>query len=152
MVAEVDCRGEGKPLCDANGIDGVPSLKWGDPAGLEDYQGSRSYEALSEFAAAHLNQPVCSANHIDHCEPDKKKQLETYLEMDLKELEMQISEEEEKLQQIDADFEEAVEKLQAEYMKLSEEKDKAIAQVKDAGLKLMKSAVNAKTKIIKDEL
>jgi len=32
LVADVDCTAEGKPLCDANGIRGYPTIKWGDPA------------------------------------------------------------------------------------------------------------------------
>ena len=151
MVAEVDCTAEGKPLCDANGVRGFPTLKWGDPAGLEDYEGSRSFDDLSEFAKANLK-PVCSAANIDLCEPDKKKKLEEYMELSLDDLNSKIKEEEEKLEKAEEDFKEAVSKLQAEYQKLSEEKDKAISEVKAAGLSLMKSVVTAKTKATKDEL
>ena len=59
LVAEVDCTTEGKPLCDANGVRGFPTLKYGDPAALEDYQGSRTYDDLKKFATDTLK-PVCS--------------------------------------------------------------------------------------------
>eukprot|EP01083_Nonionella_stella_P263522 895102_1 len=59
LVADVDCTAEGKPLCDANGVKGFPTLKWGDPTALEDYQGGRSYDDLLKFATDNLK-PICS--------------------------------------------------------------------------------------------
>lgn len=38
LVADVDCTAGGKDLCDANGVRGYPTLKWGDPSDLQDYQ------------------------------------------------------------------------------------------------------------------
>ena len=151
FVAEVDCTAEGKPLCDANGVRGFPTLKYGDPAGLDDYQGGRSYDDLSTFAKANLK-PVCSAANLDLCEPEKKAQLEGYMKLSLDELNEKVKEEEAKLEKAEADFTAAVQKLQEEYQKLSEDKDKTIAAVKEAGLGLMKSVVSAKSKATKDEL
>ena len=42
LVADVDCTAEGKPLCDAHGVKGFPTIKWGDPSDLQDYQVSIS--------------------------------------------------------------------------------------------------------------
>ena len=28
LVADVDCTADGKPLCDANGVRGYPTIKW----------------------------------------------------------------------------------------------------------------------------
>ena len=38
LVADVDCTAGGKDLCDANGVRGYPTIKWGDPSDLQDYQ------------------------------------------------------------------------------------------------------------------
>ena len=46
LVADVDCTAAGKPLCDANGVRGYPTIKWGDPDALQEYQGGRDYAAL----------------------------------------------------------------------------------------------------------
>jgi len=52
LVAEVDCTtAEGEPLCSEFGVQGYPTLMWGDPwYELNDYQGGRSYEELRQFA------------------------------------------------------------------------------------------------------
>jgi hypothetical protein len=152
LVAEVDCTAEGKPLCDANGVRGFPSLKFGDPAGLEDYQGSRTYADLAKFATENLK-PVCSVGNIELCDDEKKAQIEKYMKLSVEELTKSVEEEEKKLEKAEEDFKAAVEKLQAEYQKLSEDKDEAIAAVKNSGLGLMKSVLVAKTKTEKkDEL
>jgi len=52
LIAEVDCTTDGKPLCDQNGVKGFPTLKYGDPSALEDYQGGRTFNDLAEFALA----------------------------------------------------------------------------------------------------
>merc|ERR1712232_1145818 len=70
FVASVDCTAGGKPLCDSNGIQGFPTLKWGDPNALEDYQGGRSLDALKSFATENLK-PVCSVSNIDLCDDEK---------------------------------------------------------------------------------
>ena len=150
LIAEVDCTAEGKPLCDANGVRGFPTLKHGDPASLDDYQGSRSYQDLSKFAKENLK-PVCSPANLDLCDDDKKKEIEEYMKLSVADIDAKIKAEEEKLEAAEADFKEAVSKLQAEYQKLSEEKDEKIAAVKASGLGLLKSVKAAKGKDSKDE-
>lgn len=54
LVADVDCTAEGEPLCEENGVQGFPTLKWGDPSDLQDYQGGRSFEDLKKFATENL--------------------------------------------------------------------------------------------------
>jgi hypothetical protein len=151
LVAEVDCTTEGKPLCDANGVRGFPTLKYGDPAALEDYQGARSYDELAKFAKENLK-PVCSVAKIDLCDDEKKKQIETYMAMSDADIDTKIEEEEDKLTKAEEDFKAQVTKLQETYQKLSEEKDAAIAAVKGSGLGLLKSVKAAKAKKTKDEL
>jgi thiol-disulfide isomerase/thioredoxin len=152
FVAEVDCTTEGKPLCDANGVRGFPTLKYGDPAALEDYQGGRTYDVLADFAKENLK-PVCSVNNLELCDDEKKAQIEKYQKLSVEELNTAISAEEGKLEKAEEDFKESVAKLQAEYQKLSEEKDEAVAAVKSSGLGLMKSVLVTKTKgDKKDEL
>jgi hypothetical protein len=137
LIAEVDCTTEGKPLCDANGVKGFPSLKYGDPNNLEVYQGGRTYDALAEFAKENLK-PVCSPSNIDLCDEDKKAQIETLMAKSSDDLAAAIVEEEKKLEAAEDDFKASVEELQSTYQKLMETKDAKLAEVKDAGLGLMK--------------
>lgn len=151
LVAEIDCTGAGKPLCDANGIRGFPTLKWGDPAGLVEYEGSRTFDDLQEFAKEHLK-PICSAQTMELCDGDKRTRLEWYMELSIEQLEQSIQEEEEKFNTAEKEFQDAVTKLQAEYQLLLEEKDRKIAAVRESGLTLMKSVLSAKQRDIKEEL
>ncbi|KAL7557474.1 hypothetical protein ACA910_002373 [Epithemia clementina (nom. ined.)] len=145
LVAEVDCTTDGKPLCDANGVRGFPTLKYGDPTALDDYQGGRSYKDLSKFAADNLK-PICSVSNVELCDDEKKAQIEKFLAMKDDELDALIKTEEEKLEKAEEDFKSEVAKLQEAYQKLSEDKDAAIAAVKDSGLGLLKSVKASKSK------
>merc|ERR1712196_735516 len=58
LVADVDCTAEGKALCDSNGVQGFPTIKWGSYGSLEDYQGSRSYDDLKKFADEDIDKKV----------------------------------------------------------------------------------------------
>lgn len=151
LVADVDCTAEGKPLCDSVGVRGYPTIKWGDPADLQDYQGGRSYDDLKKFADENLK-PVCSPANIDLCDDAKKKEIETLMALSTEDLEAKISAEEKKLEEAEQYFKDEVQKLQDTYQKLSTEKDEKIAAVKAAGLGLMKSVKAAKSKDAKDEL
>jgi len=111
LVAEVDCTADGKPLCDANGVRGFPTLKYGDPTSLDDYQGGRSFDALSAFAKENLK-PVCSPSNLDICDDDKKKQIEELMAKSDEELASAIAAEEKKLEDAEEEFKQEVEKLQ----------------------------------------
>jgi len=150
LVADVDCTAEGKPLCDANGVKGYPTIKWGDPADLQDYQGGRSYNDLEKFATENLK-PVCSPKNIDLCDDDKKAKIKELQAMSASDLDAAIATEEKKEEEAEAEFKAEVQKLQEKYQALSEEKDAKIAAVKASGLGLMK-AVRASAPKGNDEL
>eukprot|EP00928_Gymnodinium_smaydae_P085251 TRINITY_DN68614_c0_g1_i1.p1 TRINITY_DN68614_c0_g1~~TRINITY_DN68614_c0_g1_i1.p1 ORF type:complete len:148 (-),score=45.22 TRINITY_DN68614_c0_g1_i1:160-603(-) len=54
LVADVDCTAAGASLCQKVGVRGYPTIKWGDPEELQDYEGGRDYESLESFAKANL--------------------------------------------------------------------------------------------------
>jgi protein disulfide-isomerase-like protein len=151
LIAEVDCTTEGKPLCDANGVKGFPTLKWGDASSLEDYQGGRTYDALAKFATDNLK-PICSPSNIDICDDDMKAKIGELMGKSDEELTASIAEEEKKMEEAEENFTKEVEKLQATYQKLMEDKDAAQAAVKASGLGLMKAVKAAKAKAGSDEL
>mmetsp|Transcript_3375 Transcript_3375/g.4945 ORF Transcript_3375/g.4945 Transcript_3375/m.4945 type:complete len:171 (-) Transcript_3375:58-570(-) len=145
LIAEIDCTAEGKPLCDANGIRGFPTLKYGDPTSLDDYQGGRDFDSLASFAKKNLI-PVCSVNNIDLCDDEKKALIGKYQGMSAEELDAAIEGEETKLADAEELFKNEVQKLQEAYQKLSTDKDNTIAEVKGSGLGMMKSVKAAMTK------
>jgi len=151
LVADVDCTTEGKDLCTEQGIRGYPSLKWGDPADLQEYKGGRDYASLEKFAQENLK-PICSPTNIDLCDGDKKKDIEKFLGMDSAELDKLIAESEKKIEQAETDFKAGVEKLQAEYQGLMQKKEDTEKEIKDSGLGLMKACKAAASTKGSDEL
>merc|ERR1719446_654219 len=94
LVADVDCTtAEGKKLCETHGVEGFPTIKWGDPSNLEDYDGGRDLKDLKKFAKENLK-PVCSPSNIDLCDVEKKKQIEELMAMTAADLEVKIEEKE----------------------------------------------------------
>jgi len=140
IVAEIDCTAEGKPLCDANGVQGFPTIKYGDPAGLEDYQGGRTYDDMKKFCDENLK-PMCSPKNIDLCDDEKKTQIEELQALDEEDLEKKIKESESEMETAEKDFKELVEKLQKKYEKANKKKDDKIKEIKDSGLGLMKAVL-----------
>merc|ERR1719311_1874959 len=116
LVADADCTADGKDLCETHGVEGFPTIKWGDPSALEDYDGGREYEDLETFAAENLK-PMCSPKNLDLCDADKEAEIT---------------------------FEEEVQKLQTRYEELEKAKTEAQKAVKESGLGLMKAVKAAK--------
>merc|ERR1712203_642348 len=75
-VADVDCTAGGKDLCEKNDVRGYPSIKYGDPGDLKDYQGGRSFDDLKKFAEENLG-PTCGpGENIDLCDAETKAAIE----------------------------------------------------------------------------
>jgi len=151
VIADVDCTAEGKSLCDKNEVQGFPTIKYGDPDNLEDYEGGRGLEELQEFAKANLG-PKCGPANLDLCDAEKKAQIEKFMGMDAAALTAAIEEKEGLIKDENSKFEKAVEALQAEYEELSKTKDEKIKAVKDSGMGLMKSVLAHSKKAEKGEL
>jgi len=138
LVADVDCTADGKDLCTEHGIRGYPTLKWGDPSNMEDYQGQRDYASLEKFAKENLK-PMCSPANIELCDGEKKANIEKFLGMAEEELETLIAASEKEHEDAEMAFKKGVEGLQAQYQKMMEEKEKKQEEIKAAGLGLMKA-------------
>jgi protein disulfide-isomerase-like protein len=138
LVADVDCTTEGKPICDANGVKGYPTLKYGDPSALEDYKGGRDYASLNKFAEESLK-PMCSPGNIDLCDPEKKAEIEKYQAMSAADLEASIEEKTKMMDDAEEAFKTGVNELQEQYQKLMTGKEETIESIKESGLGLMKA-------------
>mmetsp|Transcript_54001 Transcript_54001/g.108480 ORF Transcript_54001/g.108480 Transcript_54001/m.108480 type:complete len:128 (-) Transcript_54001:313-696(-) len=89
LVGDVDCTAEGKELCEKNGVKGYPTIKYGDPGDLKDYQGGRTYEDLKKFADESLG-PTCGPTNLDLCSADVKTKIEGFMKMTADRLEGKI--------------------------------------------------------------
>jgi len=144
LVADVDCTVH-QDLCSKHGVQGYPTIKYGDPNNLEDYQGGRSYDDLSTFAKENLG-PSCGPANLDLCDAEQKKSVEEAMALSDADLDAKIKEGEDSLTAAEDTFKSEVEKLQATYEKLMKEKDETIANVKKSGLGMLKSVKAHKAK------
>lgn len=137
LIADVDCTASGKDLCETQQVRGYPTIKYGDPSALEDYQGGRDLDSLKKFAAG--LKPSCSPFNLELCEGEAKTKIEALMAEDPSALSEKVAEEEKKIKDAESTFKSEVEKLQKKYESLQKEKEEAVQAVKDAGLSLMKS-------------
>merc|ERR1712060_840607 len=144
LVADVDCTADGKPLCEEHGVEGFPTIKWGDPSALEDYDGGREYDDLKKFAKENLK-PMCSPSNLDLCDEEKKAEISTLQALPAEELSAKIEEKKKEMTDATEHFDAEVKKLQETYQQLETEKKEKIAAVKASGLGLMQ-AVQAAAK------
>jgi len=152
FVGDVDCTAEGKPLCDANGVKGYPTIKYGDPNALEDYKGGRDYDSLLKFSKETVDKPICSPANMDPCSDEQRAEIEKIQAMDSKELDDEIKKKEKEISDAEKHFDKKVKKLQKKYEKLQKNKESTIEAVKASGLALMKSVRAAQKSADKTEL
>lgn len=152
VIGDVDCTAGGKALCDANGVKGYPTIKYGDPAALEDYEGGRSLSDLQKFASN--LKPVCSPSNMELCDKESKAALQKVLAMSDADIDAQITEGEATIAAAESHFSTELEKLQASYQQLMKTRDETVAAVKASGLGQLKSvrAFKAAGGSAKDEL
>merc|ERR1711972_258339 len=144
LVADVDCTAAGKELCETHGVEGFPTIKWGDPSSLESYEGGREYDDLKKFVKENLK-PMCSPSNIDLCSEEKKKEISDLQALPAEELAAKIEEKKKEQKDASEHFDAEVKKLQDRYQQLETEKKEKIAAVKASGLGLMQ-AVQAAAK------
>eukprot|EP00928_Gymnodinium_smaydae_P029408 TRINITY_DN2215_c0_g3_i1.p2 TRINITY_DN2215_c0_g3~~TRINITY_DN2215_c0_g3_i1.p2 ORF type:complete len:136 (-),score=55.14 TRINITY_DN2215_c0_g3_i1:101-508(-) len=89
LVADVDCTADGKDLCETHGVQGFPTIKYGDPSDLKDYQGGRDFDALKKFASENLG-PQCGPDRMDLCSDEVRTKIEGYLTMSVDRMEGKI--------------------------------------------------------------
>jgi len=148
LIADIDCTADGQSLCEEIGVEGYPTLKWGDPADLQDYEGGRDKDELLKFAAG--LKPLCSPKNIDLCTAEKKAEIEKYLKLSSEDREKMIAEYQGKIDTLESNFKTMLEGLQKTYEEEEKKKTEGIKAIKDAGLGLLKS-VHASVKTGKSE-
>merc|ERR1712187_818700 len=86
-------------LCEKNDVRGYPTIKYGDPADLKDYNGGRTFDDLKKFAEENLG-PTCGPENLDLCDADTKAMIEKFIAMDEATLDKEIQEANLKVDQI----------------------------------------------------
>jgi len=153
VIADVDCTADGKDLCEKNDVRGYPTIKWGDPNDMKDYDGGRSFADLKKFAEENLG-PSCGPDNLDLCDDEKKAMIEKFQAMDDDTLKKAIEEAQGKLDKIAAKAQKTIDGIQEKitaYQKdvevESKKKEDAVAkETKKTGLTIMKKVVSAAKK------
>jgi len=140
LVADVDCTAGGKDLCSEHGIRGYPSIKYGDPADLQDYKGGRTFKDLQKFATENLG-PQCSPANLDLCDAEKKAKIEEFMKMSDSDLKTKITEQSDAMEKLESDFKKFVDGLQKSYTEANEKKEQDVKDIQSSGLGLMKSVL-----------
>merc|ERR550537_415852 len=114
LVADVDCTTDGKELCETVGVRGYPTIKWGDPSNMEDYEGGRTLKDLQKFAAENLK-PVCGPANLDLCDDAKKQEIADLQALPDDELKAKIDEKKAEIKAAEEAFEKGLKGLQETY-------------------------------------
>lgn len=138
LVADVDCTAEGKSLCQKVGVKGYPSIKYGDPNDLQEYNGGRTFEELQDFALENLG-PSCGPEHLDLCDEEKKALLTKYMAMPRDELEGMVKEKTSAIATLEKSFEAFVGTLEEQVAADEKDNAAAIEAAGDPNLKVMEA-------------
>jgi len=149
VIGDVDCTVH-EAVCKKYGVEGYPTIKHGDLADLQDYQGGRDFDALKEFASENLG-PSCSPDNLDLCSDEQKAAIEKVQKMTDDEIATAIKESEDASEKAETDFKTAVEGLQAKYEELQKDKDDAIKKIKSSGLGTLKQVKSSRAKGVDKE-
>jgi len=140
LIADVDCTAAGKPLCDQVGVKGYPTLKWGNPDDLQDYEGGRGFDELKKFADENLK-PICAPGNLDICTDEDRAKIEKVMAMSDEDIATQIEEGDKKIKDAEETFQTKLSELQETYQELMKTKDETIEEVKKSGLGMLKSVL-----------
>ena len=130
LIGDVDCVGSGKALCEANGVNGFPSVKYGHPDELQDYKGGRDIDSLKSFAISLA--PPCNVETLDNCDESEIEVVGQLKEVSAFDLGGRIAEFDQQSTGIETDFAESVQKLQSQYSETVAKKDKELADLKQS--------------------
>tara|TARA_B110000091_G_scaffold105986_1_gene114998 strand:- start:1079 stop:1726 length:648 start_codon:yes stop_codon:yes gene_type:complete len=145
LVADVDCIGSGKDLCEKVGVKGFPTIKHGDPANLEDYQGGRDEAALKKFAAG--LKPSCDVGTLENCDPEQLTTIKAYQDNTEEELQEMVDSEEKARTETEELFKTEVQKLQKKYEALSADKESSLDEIaKKYDISMVNGVLNNKKK------
>jgi hypothetical protein len=155
LIAEVDCTGEGRMICDEHGIRSTPTLGWGDPTAnrlTEYHHYDTDFKTLDKYATENLRR-VCSPANIDLCDDERKSFIERFMNLSDELLDEMVESEESDIKKAEAEYDEAVSRLQAEHAKLQAEKEFKLQEIRNTHLGLLKSVKAHIEKLAaKDEL
>lgn len=145
LVADVDCIGAGKPLCDKVGVQGFPTIKFGHPDSLEDYKEGRDLSSIRSFASD--LKPPCDPESLNHCDEAQKVEVERLKGLSEQELADAVKNVQDTVKDIETDLRAKVEGLQKKFEEYKKEAEASLQELQaDMDLGLYKSVLALKRK------
>jgi len=142
LVGEIDCDDE-NDLCEDHGIEGFPTIKWGSPDALSDYNLDMETEDMVKFVKN--MKPQCSIANIDLCDDEKKALIETLSALSFEEINEKVMDVERQVKAMENDFETGLEGIEDDYERLDKEHQYTLKKLKDTGnIALAKSVLESK--------
>jgi len=150
LVGEVDCTVE-KELCEKQfNIQGLPTLKFGDPSygGIfleEPYFEEKVFPELSTFAKENnMNLPMCSPGNLDACQDEGVRNwYQKLFLMSLEELDAEIASKEKEIKNAEEKFRDEFKKMQTAYDALAN-KNEIESLARKQQIKLLKEILAQK--------
>lgn len=132
LVAEIDCAGKGKPLCEKNGVSGYPRLMYGRDDNLQDYHGERSYEAMKTFADERLG-ASCDPGNLDLCDAERRSTLEKFMRRSPEKLDEMITLADKQVKQAEYRFKVIEHNISDRIIRAEQRKNKKVSDIRKKG-------------------
>jgi protein disulfide-isomerase-like protein len=152
LVAEVDCTigPDTEKWCSKEmQIEGFPTLLYGDTSNgrlfLTEYNGEKTFEALSAFASDTISTPYCTPINVDACDMKTKKMLQSYLKLSVDKINKEIAKVEKKVDNVQSNFQKKFQRMQSQYDEKKQAYELFAAQQKRT-IKELKSTLTLKEK------
>jgi len=97
LIGDVDCTESGKDLCETHGVEGFPTIKYGDPDDMKKYEGGRDFDSLKKFAEESLGPQCGPGDNLHLCSDKVKAKIEKYMKLSAGDLQDKITKSEEKV-------------------------------------------------------
>lgn len=119
LVGKVDCTVH-QDLCQKQGVQGYPTLKYSNGYGLNLYDSGRDLESLLKFVEDNLQNGCLDDPNL--CSEEEAKELEEYKALSTEDIHRRLENNEAERDTADKLFREHVQKLQDQYKVMQDEK------------------------------
>jgi hypothetical protein len=128
VVASVNCKGDGMPICSMAEITGVPTILYGNPKGkdvdkLTKYEGDLTFQGFHKLAVATYGVPkICNPGRgYKYCSSDSKAIIDFLKQKTPEELKAHLIETRGKIERIESTFSVMIDKVNTKMEKLQDE-------------------------------
>jgi len=136
LVGDVDCTASGSSLCDEKGVEGFPTIKFGSPDDLDDYDGGRDSTSLIKFAST--LKAMCGLNNIHLCDAERKAQITQMQAMSEAELTGFIETVDAEVLKVTAKYEQITNDLEAKMELAEAESKEKVQEIQQKGFNFAK--------------